>query len=83
VVNRAEDYSRVSLWWSLRRVQAQCTWAKMNVPGKDYIWAIVPGPLTIKGIGGKSMEYGGCRSAIWGMQAVAAFDGNRVEPGFK
>jgi len=24
----------------------------MNIPGKDYIWAIFPGPLTINGIGG-------------------------------
>jgi hypothetical protein len=22
----------------------------MNIQGKDYIWAIFPGPLTIKGI---------------------------------
>jgi hypothetical protein len=54
----------------------------MNIQGKDYIWAIFPRPLTIKGIeerisgreGGRVVEI---RRAI----AVMAFDDNRVEPG--
>jgi hypothetical protein len=61
----------------------------MNIQRKDYIWAIFPGPLTIKGIEvrikgnrakiqrGRAEESKGIRRAI----AVMAFDDNRVAPG--